>query len=127
MGLSLTSEEGVRTTAIGQVARQQTNTGRAGVQPPGATFGIDMPIIDPGNPGNSYLIYKLLSGGEPPGASQTSGTEAAIHAPLTSDETARLRNLIVGLPMPVGAAALSFDDAEGLRAGIAHGANRDCR
>jgi hypothetical protein len=66
-GLSLSTPESILATAVGRVA-QGANTGpRASPQPAGALFGVDMPIIDPGsggpsggNPGNSWLMYKVL-------------------------------------------------------------------
>jgi hypothetical protein len=59
--LVLGSAEGTQRTAIGRVA-QGANTGpRVGVaQSPQRIFGLDMPIVDPGSPGNSWLMYKML-------------------------------------------------------------------
>ncbi len=48
-------------TAIGRVAHQTdlgTTTGEVLENP--ARMGIDMLIIDPGRPDNSYLLYKLI-------------------------------------------------------------------
>lgn len=77
-GLWLTSPTAIAATAVGRVA-QGANTGpRASPQAPGALFGVDMPIIDPGNgapaggnPGNSWLVYKLLLAVPPARAGQT--------------------------------------------------------
>ncbi len=126
MGLAMTTEDGLRASAIGRVARQLTTGARAGVQPPGAAFAVNMPIIDPGNPGNSYLIYKLLSGGEPDNPDAAGDPAAALHAPLAPDEAARLREQIIGAPMPVNAPRLSFGELELVRAWIAQGAKLDC-
>ncbi len=61
-GLVLETEAGIEATAKRRVS-QQTNTGARPVgAPPGPLFGVDMPIIDPGNPGNSFLLYKLYFG-----------------------------------------------------------------
>jgi hypothetical protein len=52
---------GLEDTAIGQVAHQ-TEVGvnaRSPLENP-ARFGVQMPLIDPNSPGNSYLLYKLL-------------------------------------------------------------------
>ncbi|MGA7123058.1 MAG: Ig-like domain-containing protein [Polyangiaceae bacterium] len=66
-GLRLDTPAAITATAVGRVS-QEANTGAvAGPAPAGAHFGVDMPIIDPGdgtgaggNPGNSWLLYKLL-------------------------------------------------------------------
>jgi len=64
-GLLLTTAEGVAQTAIGRVAHGSNTGPRAASQPPSLLFGEDMPIIDPGNggagnPGDSWLLYKML-------------------------------------------------------------------
>ena len=64
-GLLLDPPRGIPATAIGRVA-QGSNTGPlAAASPPTLLFGEDMPIIDAtgntnGNPGNSWLLYKIL-------------------------------------------------------------------
>lgn len=65
-GLRLDTPLWISTTAVGRAA-QAANTGsRAEPAPAGVHFGVDMPLIDPGsdssggNPGNSWLLYKLL-------------------------------------------------------------------
>ena len=64
-GLQLYPFSGIPLTAIGRVA-QGSNTGpRSAASPPSLFFGEDMPTIDAngnttGNPGNSWLMYKLL-------------------------------------------------------------------
>jgi hypothetical protein len=60
MGLSLASPDDVA-NAVGRVAHQTETgptTGRVLASPP--RFGTAMPLIDPGRPSNSYLVYKLL-------------------------------------------------------------------
>ncbi len=64
-GLLLTTTDGITQTAIGRVAHGANTGPRAAAQPPGLVFGEDMPIIDPGtggagNPGDSWLLYKML-------------------------------------------------------------------
>lgn len=64
-GLLLTTADGVAQTAIGRVAHGSNTGPRAAAQPPSLVFGEDMPIIDPGNggagnPGDSWLLYKML-------------------------------------------------------------------
>jgi hypothetical protein len=63
MGLRLDSVEGLSETAIDQLARE-TSRGQnatATLQGP-SRFGVQMPIVDPARPENSYLMYKLLVG-----------------------------------------------------------------
>ena len=67
-GLRLDSPLAIQATAVGQVAHGSNTGPVAGVRPSGRIFGIDMPIIDPGNgggapggnPANSWMLYKLL-------------------------------------------------------------------
>lgn len=58
--LILDTSAGVSATALNRIA-QGSNTGGRSTSPPapGRLFGVDMPIIDPGNPGNSWLMYKI--------------------------------------------------------------------
>ena len=62
-GLILETVAGVNDTAVNRVANG-SNTGALSGRgsAPGPQFGVDMPIIDPGDPGNSWLLYKLLLG-----------------------------------------------------------------
>jgi hypothetical protein len=51
-----------------------------------------MPIIDPGDAGNSYILYKLLAG---PAYAQS------LAAPPDPKEIERIRTaVVVGMPMP---------------------------
>jgi hypothetical protein len=61
-GLWLDSRANFRVTAINRVARQTEVGDRSGGLPleQPSRFGVQMPLIQPGNPGNSYLLYKLL-------------------------------------------------------------------
>jgi hypothetical protein len=61
MGLSLDTWEGIARTALDRPAHQTEigpSIGRTDQAP--ARFGANMPVIDPGRPDNSYLLYKLL-------------------------------------------------------------------
>jgi hypothetical protein len=66
-GLRLDSPAAVAATAVGRVS-EESNTGpRAAPASPTLPFGVDMPIIDPGpstsgpgDPADSWMIYKLL-------------------------------------------------------------------
>lgn len=128
-GLVLDTEAGVALTAKNRVS-QATNTGARSVgAPPGPLFGVDMPIIDPGNPGNSFLLYKLML--KAPGSLETKpcGTPAVVptwdvDAPTQGDaEGANLANVIPGRGMPlVDGKAVSDAEIERLRLWIAQGA-----
>lgn len=58
--LILNSAEGVRITAKGRVA-QGSNVGGLAYSPlePGRLFGTNMAVIEPGDPGSSWLMYKI--------------------------------------------------------------------
>jgi hypothetical protein len=123
MGLLLDNPQDVAITAVGRVA-QGSNTGpRSQAQPAGLTFAVDMPIVDPGpgspptgDPGHSWLLYKLLMAIplQPPsmtvqpkfcdGGMSAPPTMGPMHLipwqPLSGDERARLSNIIPGREMP---------------------------
>jgi hypothetical protein len=80
-------------TAIGHTAHG-TQAGEHAQDGDGnpARFGRAMPIIDPGDAGNSYLLYKLLAG---PAYAQSAA------APPDPKEIERIRTaVVVGMPMP---------------------------
>jgi hypothetical protein len=61
MGLRLDSERSIAETALRRVAHETEIGPRLSTpQVDSHRFGVALPIIDPGNPGNSYLLYKLL-------------------------------------------------------------------
>ena len=111
LGLHLDTARALRETAVGRVARETDVgpvAGRPLVAPP--RFGVGMPRIDPGNPGTSYLLYKLLRN---PGSFRdcTSLHRAAMPvrgcAGPSPAELDRLRDWSVPLdPMPPGSASL---------------------
>ncbi len=104
VGLDLSDAATIRATAISHVAHQtQTGEHAAIGENSGLRFGRAMPIVDPGNPGNSYLLYKIIT-------SRDNTTEP------DADEVARLREaVVVGMPMPPSNAAKTvFLDAKGL-------------
>lgn len=148
-GLVLDSASGVTRTAIGRVA-QGANTGGAAAppEPPGKVFGVNMPLVDPGNPGNSWLLYKVelapapvvdagaparLACAGPPGA-PASAVPAPDYFPLVpaapyADEIERaiLNDYVLGREMPYPVAqvrspaeqALTFQEREKIRLWIA--------
>jgi len=122
MGLELYSAEALQMTAIAHVAHG-TERGPAAQNPDvaGVQFGRAMPIISPGDPGNSYLLYKILAN---PAFAREEG--------FARDEVTRLRSaVVVGAPMPpttkLGGRAtnlpLSQENARVLSAWIAAGAD----
>lgn len=60
-GLILDTSVGFAATAVGRVA-QGSNTGAlaGAAQPAGRIWNANMPIVNPNNPGDSWLLYKLL-------------------------------------------------------------------
>lgn len=114
LGLRLDSAAGLLQTAISRVARESEgpNAGTTIVDPP--RFGVGMPVIDPGGPGSSYLVYKLLvkpenfRSGEArcPSSHRVDVPESTCVAPSAAERD-RLRDWFVGLdPMPPGDVAL---------------------
>jgi hypothetical protein len=77
-GLWLDGRANFGVTAVNRVARQTEVGDRSGGVPleQPSRFGVQMPLIQPGNPGNSYLLYKLLRG--------PNAYEACAFDPLTS-------------------------------------------
>ena len=141
--LVLTTSAGVGATALNRIA-QGSNTGGRASGPPSAApiFGVDMPIIDPGNPGNSWLLYKIdlarlptLIAEAPDVCVVNEKPMPFVFAPLvpqaqrTADEIERaiLSNFILGREMPFPAltpggypdTALTFDEREKVRIWIA--------
>ena len=107
MGLRLDSGEALRETAIAHVAHE-ADTGPISGQPlvDPARFGTGMPVIDPGAPGTSYLMYKLLVGPANFGACETKyevGLPSGICPAPSPAERTRLLDWFVRLePMPLG-------------------------
>lgn len=65
-GLWLDGRANFSVTAVNRVARQTELGDRSGGVPleQPTRFGVQMPLVAPGNPGNSYLLYKLLRSAE---------------------------------------------------------------
>ena len=113
-GLALDSARGLADTAIGRPAHEASTWAIPGStldEPP--RFGTGMSLIDPGDPGTSYLFYKLLEnpGNFGPDGSCTTAYSVALppgQCPLASaEERARLADwFVAGDPMPPGHAAL---------------------
>ena len=93
MGLDLSQANRIN-SIIGRVANQ-TQTGANADEPDSKPrrFGRAMPQIEAANPGNSYLLYKMLIGG--------TYARSPAAAGLAEGEIDRLRaSVVVGLPMP---------------------------
>jgi len=143
LGLWLDRRVHVRATAVSRVAHQTEVGNRSGAPlQDSQRFGVQMPIIDPRNPGNSYLLYKLLRGAqnfEPCGENQAVSVCAEPGDPCVSsysslplregeclppsaEESERLREwFVLGEPMPVsrradGTEVLRSVRLQGLRA-----------
>jgi hypothetical protein len=112
MGLDLSSATGLVTTAIAVVANQTEIGAQGGVALRNPSrFGVQMPRIDPGSPGNSYLMYKLLR--NPRHFERADNPDPCVTAyrvplpegeclPLSAAESARLRDWFLrGQPMPL--------------------------
>jgi hypothetical protein len=101
-GLVLTNGDWVAQTAIGRTAHG-ASTGPGFPTPPGTVFGHDMPIVDPGNPGNSWLLYKMMlgAGTQGDGCDVTPAIVPASAAgrPLDDAERRVLADLVLGEPM----------------------------
>jgi hypothetical protein len=140
--LLLDTSAGVGATALNRVAQGANRGPSAGL---GTTserkFGIDMPIIAPGSPGNSWLMYKIdlarlpVAPGAPPQYACTNGllepavsfafTPLAPNAQRSADEIERsiLSNYILGreMPFPVAGSSayedlpLTFEEREKVR------------
>lgn len=128
-GLDLSSSSRILMTTVRVVARQ-TLTGPS-VGPAASNslrLGDDMARIDPGNAGNSYLVYKLLVN---PGNHPEAGEEGkdpwlgglSSPGPPPREELERLRSRFVrGEPMPLGG-QLRPDEMRSIVRWILQGAN----
>lgn len=150
-GLWLDSRANLRATAIGHIARQTETGDRAGgsAEQRPVRFGSRMALIDPGNPGASYLLYKLLRNPrnyEPCGAADQApfctdeSPTTSVHRMLplrnhqslrpSDDELARLREwFVLGDPMPLDPTnqglRVGLSGLRGVSAFIAAGAHCD--
>ncbi len=147
-GLWLDSPADILATAINKVAHETELGDRSGGAPDvkGARFGVRLSLVDPRSPGGSYLMFKLLLGGDNYCPAWSDGREphcvgeaASTHAflPLAKgdsvrpapEELERLREWFVrGEPMPrtpVGGTRplLTIDDLRAVSTFIAGGAN----
>jgi hypothetical protein len=129
--LLLTTSASVGATALNRLAQGSNRGRRAGqLTTSEPLFGVDMPIIDPGSPGNSWLMYKLdlppvpVAPAPAPHYACTNGllepetkfafTPLAPNAQRTTDEIERsiLSNFILGreMPFPVDGPSTAWED-----------------
>jgi hypothetical protein len=145
-GLILDNFTGVRETAVQRVANGANTNARAG-QPddPHRVFGVGMPLIDPEEPGNSWLLYKIELARPPTvdaGAASAyicnkvpDKDEVALATvdpyrfvvkvePPSDLERAILQDHVPGreMPFPSQTQPLTFDERQRLRLWIAQGA-----
>ena len=142
--LVLDTSAGVGATALNRVAQGSNRGPRAGqVTSSELLFGVDMPIIDPGSPGNSWLLYKVelppspVALQSPPHYACTNGlsgpeadltlvfTPLVANAQRTADDLERsiLSDYILGREMPYPVprvtayeeAPLTFEEREKIR------------
>lgn len=148
-GLRLDLPEGIRHTAIGVEATEATTAALSVPITAQNSFPVGMPIIDPGDPGHSFLMYKLLLpdvNGAPDGTGAgfsytlTCGnvTPAFDYGPnphlASPDEATRLAQYVHGRRMPWGdptppstfttngGTPLTLDELERISAWIQQGA-----
>lgn len=120
-GLVLASAAGLERTAIGRVATLANDGPLPRPRPPVTPFGLDMPLVDPGDPGNSWLVYKaLIARGS--GAQALRASSSTIAASLSDAERSRLAEHVRGEPMPRTGSPLGEDELTGLTAWIEGGA-----
>jgi hypothetical protein len=116
-GLDLSTAAGVRNTAIGILATEAANAALSIPITAQNSFPVGMPIIDPGDPGHSFLIYKLLLpdvNGAPDGGGAGFSYTITCGSPTppfdygpspglaSPDEATRLSQFVVGRRMPWG-------------------------
>ncbi len=117
-GLWLDGRANFAVTAVNRVARQTEVGDRSGGVPleQPKRFGVQMPLVQPGNPGNSYLLYKLLRSArsyQPCVFDENSAASSFCSIPVEA-----CASLYPGLPLDPGSGkclAPSDDELERLR------------
>ncbi len=129
-GLDLSSRAGLERTAVFQVAHQTEIGPSAGVPLTNPSrVGVQMPLVHPNSPGNSYLLYKLLRNPSNFATQQTSAYTVGLGGQrllASEDERERLREWFVrGEPMPAGGYSLSLAEVRAVQRWIQNGAETD--
>jgi hypothetical protein len=123
-GLDLSSGAIIKKAVLGQSAHGTLSSPTAFAQDSNGKFGRNMPLIDPGSPGNSYVIYKILINERLWETTEESAYAAFGLGDLrpSAEELARLRGFVsIGEPMPLDG-KLSPTDVRFLQTWIAQGA-----
>ena len=95
-GLILETPLGIANTAIGRVSQESNTGGIAGEpQAQGEQFGVDMAIVGTGNPGASWLMYKVLLG-----QWQLRPIDESVDAGVATCGDASAPTSVLGLPSP---------------------------
>lgn len=112
MGLDLSGPDAIARTAVAQVAHH-SQRGPSATSPDEAStsFGRSMAIVAPANPGQSFLLYKMLL--DPSFAGDPT---------LAAGETELLRRIIPGAPMPIKPGAITLEQARKVSDWIESGA-----
>ena len=102
-GLKLDRSQGVIDTAINRVSIESNQGPRSQSRPSSTPFGLDMPIVDSsgaqGNPGNSWLVYKLMLA-TPGSPTPVTNFHTAAWSDLSAGERTLLGNYVTGSEMP---------------------------
>lgn len=139
MGLDLSSGEGLARTVVGHVAHETAVGPYPDIpmeDPP--RVGVQMPVVDPGRPGNSYLMYKLLESTDnfaaPPDPCATRYrvplAQGACLPPTAAERTRLAEWFVQGQPMPLPRTAdahphLEQSDLRAIQRWILAGAHLD--
>jgi len=155
--LVLADSDSVKATAVGRVSHESNIGALAAPSAPSANFGINMPIIDPGtngvgDPGNSWMLYKVLLGAPSPASTPALNYSCSYDSFTTAlswgkgetpmvlpGERDILSNYVIGREMPYpfdpstpesqgggsAADALTLQEMERLRLWIKQGAQFD--
>jgi hypothetical protein len=137
LGLRLDSAASLAATALGRPAVEAlTGPSVSAAQRTGPVFGLNMPRIDPGYPGTSYLLYKLLlrdDGYSPAGdlalppslAPPPLAGDDVVRAGIADDLRDARERFLLGRPMPPEGPAPGLERVRLLQAWIASGAPLD--
>jgi uncharacterized membrane protein YgcG len=128
--LDLSTFEAFQRTAIGHVAHQTLSGPTSTPEVLATRFGASMPLIDRNQPGNSYLLYKILiaptlwpAAGAIPAAGEYPNQPVGGDIKPSDDELARLQeSFVMGGTMPLGIDSFKIDQARAIQAWIASGA-----
>lgn len=128
LGLDLGSIEGLQQTAFSKPAHQTMRGPRSDALVQSPVFGQNMPNIDPGRPGNSYALYKILIYGGLFDVKASALPGQPVGGPLapSDEELERLRSaFVMGNAMPYRLTTFKLDQARQLQAWIAAGAKTE--